>query len=450
MKEKNYEQLIKESPTGYAYHRIICDKEGNPCDYEILEINAAFESLTGLSGSDLIGRKITEIIPNIAQDEFDWVKRYGEIAIHGGRAELEQYSEALQKWYKVIVYSPEKHYFITHFVDVSSEKNQLMDQQWLVQASETLLQTNDAGVNYSDVTDNFLMICGAKYAVFNLYDEDGKKFTTKAISGDKGAIEKAAGIIGYTLIGKRWEHDPIRAEKIKQSTVTRFPSLKELVGDVIPKPLIVLIEKMFILGEVVLIKIINDNVMLGDFTLLMPSGIKFNKDNIAEIYTKQLGIAIERERAINIRKIMEKQLFLEKEWLKTTLLSIGEGVIAFDSQGKVLLMNKTAEELTGHKQEAVIGKPAKMILVIIDELTRKHRESPVNKMLDGGNPGALEGDTLLVSKTNIEWPIEGNTAPIRDQDNNIIGVVLVFREITEQRKKQKEIEYLSFHDSLTG
>ena len=85
MKDNFYKLLIEESPTGYAYHRIICDKDGNPCDYEILEANAAFESLTGLKGSDLIGKRISEIIPNIARDEFDWIKRYGEIGIHGGR-----------------------------------------------------------------------------------------------------------------------------------------------------------------------------------------------------------------------------------------------------------------------------------------------------------------------------------------------------------------------------
>ncbi|MDO9579476.1 MAG: diguanylate cyclase [Bacteroidales bacterium] len=450
MKDNFYKQLIEESPTGYAYHRIICDKDGNPCDYEVLEINASGEALTGIKSSELVSRNITEILPEIGQDEFDWIKHYGEIAIHGGRAEFEHYSEALKKWYKVIVYSPKKYYFVTHFVDVSNEKEQIMDMQWLVQASKTLLNIDDTGVDYAGVADDFLRICKAKYAVFNLYDEDGQGFTTKAISGNKGAVEKAASIFGYPLIGKKWGHDSVRAEKIKQNTVTRFSSLKELVGDVIPKPLIALIEKMFLLGEVVLIKITNDNVMLGDFTLMMPSGVSFSKDSVAEIYTKQLGIAIERERAINKQKIMEKQLYLEKEWLKTTLLSIGDGVIAFDNQGKVLLMNKTAEELTGYKQEEATGKPADMVFNIVDEYTKKRMESPVSKVLESGDMSTLGNDTLLISRTKVEWPIEADAFPIRDQNNNIIGVVLVFREITEQRKKQKEIEYLSFHDSVTG
>lgn len=320
----------------------------------------------------------------------------------------------------------------------------------MVQASEILLKIGDSGVDYARVADDFLRICQAQYAVFNLYDENEQSFTTKAISGDKGAIEKAAGIISYSLIGKQWEHDPVRAEKIKHSTITRFSSLKELVGDVIPKPLIALIEKMFHLGEVVLIKITNDNVMLGDFTLMMPSGITFNKDAVAEIYTKQLGIAIERQRSVDKQKEMEKQLNLEKEWGKITLLSISDGVIAFDNQGKVLLMNKTAEELTGFQQEEATGKPSDMVFNIVDEHTRKNRQSPVSKVLESGILSSLENDTLLISKTKVEWPIEDDAAPIRDQDNNIIGVVLVFREITEQRKKLKEIEYLSFHDSLTG
>jgi PAS domain S-box-containing protein len=450
MKDNFYKQLIEESPTGYAYHRIICDKDGNPCDYEILEINAAYESLTGLKSSDIISKRITEIDPNIVQDEFNWIKRYGEVAIHGERTEFEQYSEALNKWYRVTAYSPQKSYFVTYITDVSSEKERIRDMQWLVQASERLLNIDETGIEYAEIADDFLRICQAKYTVFNLYDEEDGKFTTKAISGDNATIEKIADIFGYEIIEKKWGINLVHAESIKQNAVTCFSSLKELVEGVVPKSVIVLVEKVFHLGEVVLIRITHENVVLGDLTLLMPSGVLFNKDSVAEIYTKQLGVAIERERAIDKRKILEKQLFLEKEWLKTTLLSIGDGVIAFDSQGKVLLMNNPAEVLTGYKQEEATGKPADMVFNIVDEDTKNHIESPVSKVLESGNLSVLENNTLLISRTKVEWPIDADATPIKDQDHNLIGVVLVFREITEQRKQQKEIEYLSFHDSLTG
>ena len=65
MNKNFYKQLTEESPTGYAYHRIICDKDGAPCDYEFIEVNAAFEVLTGLKRCDIVGRKVTEVLPDI-------------------------------------------------------------------------------------------------------------------------------------------------------------------------------------------------------------------------------------------------------------------------------------------------------------------------------------------------------------------------------------------------
>lgn len=450
MKDNFYKEIIAESPTGYAYHRIIFDKEGNPCDYETLEINTAFESLTGLSGSDLIGKRISEIIPSIVQDEFNLINRFGEVAIHGGRAEFEQFSEALKKWFRVTAYSSQSKYIVTYFTDVSSEKEQIRDMQWLVQVSERLLNIDETGIEYAKIADDFLKLCQAKFTLFNLYDEEEKKFTTKAISGNEAAIRKITEIFGYALIGKQWEINLVHAESIKLNAVTRFSSLKELVEGVVQKSLIVLLEKVFQLGEVVLIRITHENVVLGDLTLLMPRGVIFHKDAVVEIYTKQLGIAIERGRAIDKRKTLEKQLFLEKEWFKTTLLSIGDGVIAFDNEGKVLLMNNSAEVLTGYKQEKSIGKPADMIFNVIDEKTKKQIENPINKVIESGKMSAYENNMILTSRTKVEWPIDADAAPIKDQGDNLIGVVLVFREISKLRKQQKEIEYLSFHDSLTG
>jgi len=80
-----YKQLIEELPTAYAYHRIICDENGIPCDYEFLEINPAFELFTGLKASEVIGKKITEVLTDIKKNKFDWIKFYGEIAINNGK-----------------------------------------------------------------------------------------------------------------------------------------------------------------------------------------------------------------------------------------------------------------------------------------------------------------------------------------------------------------------------
>ena len=97
MNDTFYKQFVEQSPAGYAYQRIICNGDNIPCDYEFLEVNFAFERLTGLKGSDIIGRNITEIFPAIREFDFDWISFYGDVAINGGAKEFELYSEPLQR-----------------------------------------------------------------------------------------------------------------------------------------------------------------------------------------------------------------------------------------------------------------------------------------------------------------------------------------------------------------
>ena len=937
-----YKQVIEKYSGGYAYHKIICDQDGIPVDYQFIEVNLAFQSLTGLEDTDIIGKKVTEILPGIEKSEFDWIKFYGDIALQNGKEEFEQFSESLKRWYRVYTYSPEKYYFITLFTDISKEKEQYLEldnffniypdllyiadiegnflkvnREWetilgysikelekrkflefvhpedveatidamsklgkqeqvigfvnryqgkdgsyryiewrsqpygnriyaaarditdmkqeqdsmkrMVEISEEFLQLHEIGLNYQKITDEFLELCGAKFAAFNLYDDDGKHYTTVSVSGDQNLITKAAHTSGIKFQGKRWDHNPVRAEKIKDKTITRFSSLEELTGDIIPKAIFAQMMSSFNVGETVVIKILRNDYIIGNFTLLMAKGKSFNRDSMAEVYTRQLGLLItrhrtenllrlERERLANIiegtnvgtwewnvqtgevifnerwaeivgytlaeispvsietwiqfahpedlkeseaqlnqvftgeinyydiecrmkhkdghwvwvqgrgkviswtsdgkplimsgtntditqrkqaeekyrqiaenisdvvwttdmqlkstyisssverligesvskqmsrsmeeklppeylhkinsiikeelenekdpgsdknrtrlieieqyradgttiwtahhvsfirdeqgnpvgfqgvtrditaskqmaeqlresqrmlklvldtvparifwkdvdlnylgcnrlfaqdaglaapeeivgrndyqlgwreytelyrtddldviksgvpkinyeepqitlsgelmwvrtskiplrdeadrivgvlgtyeditaRKKMEELVYLEKERLKTTLLSIGDGVIATDNRGNVLLLNAIAEELTGWTQEDAFGKPLEEVFNIINEFTRARCENPAYKVLEMGSIVELANHTILIAKNGYEWPIEDSAAPIMDKDKEIHGVVLVFRDVTEKKKKQTEIEYLSFHDQLTG
>ncbi|MCC5930551.1 MAG: PAS domain S-box protein [Cyclobacteriaceae bacterium] len=102
---------------GYAYHRIILDEKGMPFDYEFLNVNNTFEKITGLKKDYVVGRTVRQSLPGIEKSKFDWIAFYGNIAIDGGEAVLEQYSEHLKRWYKIHVYSSEKGFFTTVFID---------------------------------------------------------------------------------------------------------------------------------------------------------------------------------------------------------------------------------------------------------------------------------------------------------------------------------------------
>lgn len=125
MEDSFYKSVVEHSPVGYAYHKIVCDEAGNPYDYEYIEVNPAFEKLTGLVGASIIGKRITQILPEIINDAFNWIGFYGDVAANGEKKEFEQFTAALNIWCRVIVYSPEKGFFATHVVDITKEKTQL-------------------------------------------------------------------------------------------------------------------------------------------------------------------------------------------------------------------------------------------------------------------------------------------------------------------------------------
>lgn len=117
---ESYRYLFANMINGLAHHRVLYDRSGKPVDYEYLEINEAFKRMTGLS--DVIGKKVTEVVPGIRSDSMDWIGTYGTLAKEGLSLRFERYSESMRKWYSVIAYSPMKGEFATIVEDISDRK----------------------------------------------------------------------------------------------------------------------------------------------------------------------------------------------------------------------------------------------------------------------------------------------------------------------------------------
>jgi len=147
---------------------------------------------------------------------------------------------------------------------------------------------------------------------------------------------------------------------------------------------------------------------------------------------------------------MEREMYLEKEQFRTTLLSVGDGVISTDEKGKIVMLNKVAENLTGWKKEDAIGQELTKVFNIYSDITEKKLESPVKKVIKTGEILLLDNQIVLISKDNKRIPIEDSAAPIRDVSGVITGVVIVFRDYSDKKERQKEIEFLSFKDPMTG
>jgi diguanylate cyclase len=144
------------------------------------------------------------------------------------------------------------------------------------------------------------------------------------------------------------------------------------------------------------------------------------------------------------------ELFLEKQLFEKTLISIGDGLISINADKNIVFMNKIAETLTGWTKEEASGKSIYSVFNIMSEYTRKPDEDIIEKVFDTKTIHNLANHTILITKEGKENLIEDSAAPIFDKDNNITGVVVVFRDYSEKWKRLKQIEYLNFHDDLTG
>lgn len=153
-------------------------------------------------------------------------------------------------------------------------------------------------------------------------------------------------------------------------------------------------------------------------------------------------------RDISERKLAENRLAAEKERLAVTLRSIGDGVITTDTFCKIMIMNKVAEELTGWSQNEARGKSLTTVFNIIDETSRKEFDNPAEKVLETGAIIEIENNTLLVSRDGTERIISDSGAPIKDNNSTIIGVVIVFRDMTEKRKLLDAVQQTDRLNSL--
>jgi two-component system, cell cycle sensor histidine kinase and response regulator CckA len=153
-------------------------------------------------------------------------------------------------------------------------------------------------------------------------------------------------------------------------------------------------------------------------------------------------------RDITDQKQAELALAAEKEHLAVTLRSIGDGVITTDIDGNIVMLNKAAEVLTGWSSDEAVGRPLLEVFNIINERTNKQFGNPAEKVLATGEVVELESYKRLISKDGREILIADSGAPIHDSESQIVGVVLVFRDMTEKQKLEDSIQKAQKLESL--
>jgi PAS domain S-box-containing protein len=128
----------------------------------------------------------------------------------------------------------------------------------------------------------------------------------------------------------------------------------------------------------------------------------------------------------------------QQEWFRVTLASIADAVIATDVAGRIAFMNPVAERLTGCRADDARGRPCGEVFQLVEARSRDSVRDPMSRVLKGSVSDGPPSDVILVSADGTERPIEDSGAPIRDHDGQIVGVVLVFRDVSERRRIDSE------------
>ena len=640
--EQKLQLLYQNMSEGFAYHRIVLDSTGRPCNYIFLQINEAFEQLTGLKAKDIIGRRVTDALPGIESDPSDWIGKYGTVALSGKPIQFESYSEQLRMWFSISAFSPHKGFFAVTFNNITERKraeeaiqrqnsivagiNHVLEMGLGPQSEEEICEAcleiaesaTSSRISFMgeigpDGQLQNLAISNPGWAECSLYDPGGIRrppgnFPIRGIYGrvlsdgksliandpgshpdrtglppghpqltsfmgvpflregrasgmiavgnrpggykveDQQTLEALAPAIIEAVYRKRAEQERAAISEFLQ-IINSSADTGALVHSAIaflrrlsgcealglrlkqgddypyyethgfPEEFLKLENSLWerdingviqrdILGNP-RIKCMCGNVICGRFDpqksffthngsfwtnrstdLLSPTmeadgqaatrnrcngqgfesvaliplkigrqrlGLLQINDKRKGMFTPQkialwerlagyLAVALGKLQAEDELRAREAENARQRDLLAVTLSSIGDAVIVTDLGGRVTFLNGEAERLTGWNLNESSGKPLTDVFRILNEQTRATVENPVNKVLRHGGTVGLANHTILISRDGRETAIDDSGAPVRSEDGTVHGVVLVFRDITERRRTETQLQ--KAHDEL--
>ncbi len=327
----------------------------------------------------------------------------------------------------------EKEIIQAHDTLETKVKERTAELSFLVEAGAVLASSPDYEMTLATVTRLAVPRIG-DWCVVNVVKEDGAVEQLAVAHVDPSKVE------WVMELQQRYPPDPDSSSGIHHVIRTGQP---EFYPD-IPDELLVaaarneqhlqLIRQLGLVSAMTVPLIAREHV-LGTLSLATAeSGRHYTEDELrlGEELARRVALAVD-----NARLFREAQE--QRQHLQTTLASIGDAVIATNTEGCVTFMNRVAESLTGWTQADAEGKLLQDVFHIVNEATLEAVENPVAKVLREGVVVGLANHTILVSKDGRQLPIDDSGAPIRDDQNRIIGVVLVFRDVAERRYAEAQI-----------
>jgi PAS domain S-box-containing protein len=380
-----YRSLIENTQVGYAYCKMLFENQ-QPQDFIYLDVNRTFESLTGLE--DVVGKKVTEIIPGIKETNPEWFEIYGRVASTGQSEKLEGYIDALKIWLSVSVYCPEKGCFIALFTNITEQKR-----------AEVVLRESE---------ERYRSVISSMAEGVMVHDASGEIISCNA---------SAEAILGLSA-------DQIKGKTLDPLWHTVHEDGSPFPGETHPASLTLQNGAPY------------TNVIMGIY--LPDASLRWVSINSQPIFlpgsARPAGVVATFIDITSHRQAIDQVLFQAH-----LLGEVRQAVIATDLDGHYLYWNRTAEDLFGARAEDVLGKINTDFFITDSSLlasTVTIREAVLAT-------GSWKGELQARDRRGNPLVLESTVSLLRDKDGQARGFVSVIEEISRRKQAEEELHKLN-------
>ena len=435
----DYRSLFDNMLNGLAYCKMVFE-QSEPKDFIYLEVNSAFESLTGLK--NVTGKKVSEVIPGLRESDPKLLEIYGRVALTGVPERFENYVEALGMWFSVSVYSPQKEYFVAVF-DVITERKwaeealRRSEETALLMAQENALMAEmgriiSSSLNIEEVYDRFVeevrkLISFDRISI-NVIDYEEESFTIPYVAGPEVADRMSGQTVPLSGTGTeeavRTRSSLLFSKENEKEICARMPGIAPVFNSGFQ--------------SLMLIPLISKDRVIGVLNIqsIRPA-IYTEKDlRVAEKVALQIAGAIANAQLFRERERTEEALRKSEQFNREVIAGARDGIAVYDRQFNYQVWNPFMETLTGIPASQALGRNAFYLFPHLRE-----------QKVDGLLQRALAGETAQSPDIPYHVPQTGRSGwvssvytPHFDTSGQIIGVIGIVREITERKRVEKALQ----------
>lgn len=319
-----------------------------------------------------------------------------------------------------------------HNDKIKLEKNLLRNQILVSALNRNFDSTQD---QFDFVLNESLKLTESKFGCIYFYDENSSEFSLVSLSKDV--------IAGYGEDGLQEKHKLAETDLLGKAVRLRKPVVEN------DGAIQAALEKEYPGYLVTIERFMSVPVMIDDEIVavvgLANKESDYDDNDIYQITALMNGIWYAKERREGLAR-----LAVERNKHLQTLISIGDGVMVVDLEGKITMLNRVAEKLTGWPYKEALGRHYREVFLLSHEDGRSSINDPIEGVLTEDKVQEMGNHAILTSRDGTVYNLEDSAAPIKDDKESTVGVVLVFRDVTEKKEQRSKIDYLSVHDSLTG